>query len=89
MSEMSSPRALFIHERRDVLYAERQLEKALPKLAKEASDRGPAATPPLARRRPPHAGGERPRCRRAASRVGSLTAGTFACRHPHVDVRAA
>jgi ferritin-like metal-binding protein YciE len=38
MSKLTQPRALFLHELRDVLYAERQLEKVLPKLAKEASD---------------------------------------------------
>jgi ferritin-like metal-binding protein YciE len=38
MAEMDSARALFLHELRDILYAERQLEKTLPKLAREASD---------------------------------------------------
>jgi ferritin-like metal-binding protein YciE len=38
MPQMNDARALFIHELRDVLYAERQLEKTLPKLANEATD---------------------------------------------------
>lgn len=38
MAEMTSPMDLFEHELRDILYAERQIEKTLPKLAKEASD---------------------------------------------------
>jgi ferritin-like metal-binding protein YciE len=38
MTTMTEPRDLFIHELRDVLYAEKTLEKALPKLAEEASD---------------------------------------------------
>lgn len=38
MPQINNPRALFIHELREVLYAERQLEKALPKLAREATD---------------------------------------------------
>jgi ferritin-like metal-binding protein YciE len=35
---MSDPRELFLHELGDVLFAERTLVKALPKLQKEASD---------------------------------------------------
>jgi ferritin-like metal-binding protein YciE len=38
MTTMTEPRELFIHELRDVLYAEKTLEKALPKLAEEAND---------------------------------------------------
>ncbi len=38
MPAMDNPRALFLHELRDILYAERQIEKALPKMAKEAAD---------------------------------------------------
>lgn len=38
MPEMTEPRALFLHELGDVLYAERLLVKALPQLQKEASD---------------------------------------------------
>jgi ferritin-like metal-binding protein YciE len=38
MAMMSKPRELFLHELGDVLYAERVLVKALPKLHKEASD---------------------------------------------------
>ena len=37
-TEMNDPRALFLHELGDVLYAERVLVKALPKLQEEASD---------------------------------------------------
>jgi ferritin-like metal-binding protein YciE len=37
-SKMSDPRELFLHELGDVLYAERTLVKALPKLQDEASD---------------------------------------------------
>ena len=37
-SKMSDPRELFLHELGDVLYAERTLVKALPKLQEEASD---------------------------------------------------
>ena len=37
-TEMSDPRELFLHELGDVLYAERVLVKALPKLQEEASD---------------------------------------------------
>ena len=36
--KMSDPRELFLHELGDVLYAERTLVKALPKLQEEASD---------------------------------------------------
>jgi ferritin-like metal-binding protein YciE len=35
---MTEPRELFLHELGDILYAERVLVKALPKLEKEASD---------------------------------------------------
>jgi ferritin-like metal-binding protein YciE len=35
---MSDPRELFLHELGDLLYAEKQLLKALPKLATEATD---------------------------------------------------
>ncbi len=38
MPEMTLPRELFLHELGDILYAERTLVKALPKLADEASD---------------------------------------------------
>lgn len=38
-TKMSDPRDLFLHELGDVLYAERMLVKALPKLQQEASDR--------------------------------------------------
>jgi ferritin-like metal-binding protein YciE len=38
MPKMSEPRELFLHELGDILYAENQLVKALPKLAKEATD---------------------------------------------------
>jgi len=38
MPEMTHPRELFLHELGDILYAERVLVKALPKLQKEASD---------------------------------------------------
>jgi ferritin-like metal-binding protein YciE len=38
MSEMREPRDLFLHELGDVLYAERVLVKALPKLQQEATD---------------------------------------------------
>ena len=37
-TQMSDPRELFLHELGDVLYAERMLVKALPKLLEEASD---------------------------------------------------
>jgi ferritin-like metal-binding protein YciE len=37
-TQMSDPRELFLHELGDVLYAERTLVKALPKLQDEASD---------------------------------------------------
>jgi len=36
--QMSDPRELFLHELGDVLYAEKTLVKALPKLQQEASD---------------------------------------------------
>jgi len=35
---MSEPHELFLHELGDILYAERQILKALPKLAKQAGD---------------------------------------------------
>jgi ferritin-like metal-binding protein YciE len=35
---VEDPKALFMHELKDVLFAERQIEKALPKMAREASD---------------------------------------------------
>jgi len=38
MPKLSDPRALFVHELGDVLYAENTLVKTLPKLAQEASD---------------------------------------------------
>lgn len=38
MAQMTTPRALFVHELGDILYAEQLLVKTLPKLAKEASD---------------------------------------------------
>ncbi len=38
MPEMTESRDLFLHELGDILYAERVLVKALPKLEKEASD---------------------------------------------------
>jgi ferritin-like metal-binding protein YciE len=37
-TQMTDPRALFLHELGDVLYAERVLVKTLPKLQEEASD---------------------------------------------------
>jgi ferritin-like metal-binding protein YciE len=37
-TQMSDPRELFLHELRDVLYAERTLVKTLPNLQEEASD---------------------------------------------------
>ncbi len=39
MPAMTEPRELFMHELSDILYAENQLVKALPKLASEASDK--------------------------------------------------
>lgn len=39
MAEMTDPRNLFLHELGDILYAERVLMKALPKLQKEATDK--------------------------------------------------
>jgi ferritin-like metal-binding protein YciE len=41
---MTEPRELFLHELGDILYAERVLVKALPKLAREASDEDLAAS---------------------------------------------
>jgi ferritin-like metal-binding protein YciE len=38
MPNMSDPRDLFLHELGDILYAENLLVKALPKMAKEATD---------------------------------------------------
>jgi ferritin-like metal-binding protein YciE len=38
VAKMTEPRELFLHELGDVLYAENVLVKALPKLAKEATD---------------------------------------------------
>lgn len=38
MAEMTDPRALFMHELGDILYAERVLVKALPLLEQEATD---------------------------------------------------
>ena len=38
MTDMTEPRDLFLHELGDILYAERTLVKALPKLKQEASD---------------------------------------------------
>jgi ferritin-like metal-binding protein YciE len=37
--QMTSPRELFVHELKDVYYAEQTLTKALPQLAREASDK--------------------------------------------------
>jgi ferritin-like metal-binding protein YciE len=37
---VSDPKDLFVHELKDVLFAERTIEKALPKLAREATDAG-------------------------------------------------
>jgi ferritin-like metal-binding protein YciE len=37
--QMTSPRELFVHELKDVYYAEQAITKALPELASEASDR--------------------------------------------------
>ena len=38
MSQMTEPRELLLHELGDILYAENVLVKALPKMAKEATD---------------------------------------------------
>ena len=38
MAAMADPRELFIHELGDILYAEKAIEKMLPKLAKEVRD---------------------------------------------------
>jgi ferritin-like metal-binding protein YciE len=43
-STMTEPRALFLHELGDVLYAEQTLVKVLPKLQKEATDEELAAS---------------------------------------------
>ena len=60
--KMSDPRELFLHELGDLLFAERTIEKALPKLANEATNaelkrrrssitsRRPRATSPTSRR---------------------------------------
>ena len=39
MSQMTSPKELFIHELQDMYYAEKTLTKVLPKLASESNDR--------------------------------------------------
>ena len=39
MSQMTSPKELFVHELQDMYYAEKTLTKVLPKLASEATDR--------------------------------------------------
>jgi ferritin-like metal-binding protein YciE len=39
MPQVSSPKQLFVHELKDMYYAEKTLTKVLPKLADEASDR--------------------------------------------------
>jgi len=39
MPQVSSPKELFVHELKDMYYAEKTLTKVLPKLADEASDR--------------------------------------------------
>jgi ferritin-like metal-binding protein YciE len=39
MSQMTTPKELFVHELQDVYYAEKTLTKVLPKLASEATDR--------------------------------------------------
>jgi len=39
MSQVRSPKELFVHELQDMYYAEKTLTKVLPKLADEASDR--------------------------------------------------
>ena len=38
MSKMTEPRELFLHELGDILYAERVLVNALPRLEEEATD---------------------------------------------------
>ena len=39
MSQLTSPEELFVHELKDMYYAEQTLTKVLPKLAKESTDR--------------------------------------------------
>lgn len=39
MPQITAPQELFVHELRDMYYAEKALTKVLPKLAEEASDR--------------------------------------------------
>ena len=39
MSQMTSPKELFVHELQDMYYAEKALTKVLPKLATEATDK--------------------------------------------------
>ena len=39
MASMTEPRELFLHELQDIYYAEKQIEKKLPKMIDEASDR--------------------------------------------------
>jgi ferritin-like metal-binding protein YciE len=39
MPSMTDPRELFLHELQDVYYAEKQIAKKLPSMAKEATDR--------------------------------------------------
>jgi ferritin-like metal-binding protein YciE len=39
MSQMTTPRELFVHELQDMYYAEKALTKVLPKLASEATDK--------------------------------------------------
>ncbi|MGH3135596.1 MAG: ferritin-like domain-containing protein [Gaiellaceae bacterium] len=39
MSQLTSPKELFVHELQDMYYAEKTLTKVLPKLAREATDR--------------------------------------------------
>ena len=43
VEKMDTPRELFLHELGDVLYAERTLVKALPKMQEEATDEELAA----------------------------------------------
>ncbi len=40
MPSITDPRARFLHGRRDTLHAERQVEKLLPRMAREAADAG-------------------------------------------------
>ena len=39
MTQMTTPKELFVHELQDVYYAEKQLTRVLPQLASEANDR--------------------------------------------------